>query len=890
MADIGDPPFEGQPFRSLGVRIVQASMEAILLAMVVAAPWFFGAVHPGYEFYGYVGVGLLLVLWGVRMFLEGQLTWVKCPVAPCLAGLILLGCWQMTPLSRPVLEWVSPSAARMYDQLLPSQPEELPGDESSTEIGPAGRTISFYPGATRAQTLRLLAVLLVFAVVRNNLASASRLRRLCLVCLVNGFALSLFAIVQLFSSPRNTIYWTYPALGQVYGPFICRNHFPFYVNMCLGLGAGLLLSRTIRGSARQVSRGRSASQEGTQAGSLPSLLQDPAALWISLALALMVSSVALSLSRGGFLALIGGFGSCFFIRFLRSPHSLRLGVGVFIGGLALALIGWFGVGAIQARWGALWKGQSLEESRLAVWARVLPLAGDFPIWGTGYATFEHVEPLQRTSAADANIAWDHAHNDYVEILVEGGLIGLALGLLTIGLVYWLGCRALRRHAGRSVSGLAFGAVIAFTTLVIHSVVDFGLHIPAIALLATVLCAHLCGLGDLEPHSTRNAAASDAPAPTAPQYRFRMGGLAPLVGAATCVGLGVLLSTSGWKAFRADRLQWAAAQVSGTDADSQQRRLGYLEQAAALEPDDVVVLVYLSDVRIGAYEEHERKRRAGNRMSMAATAFIWPAPGMSALALASAWIANDAANQELARADHAEQTRGEILPALRSSLAARNACPLLPQPQLAIAAFCDRLKRADPRGAYLERAKLLAPANPVLWYLCGVQELEGKQPAKAWASWRRCLELSDAFLPEILATASPLLDAHAIVQMVLPDRPEIVLAAASRLYPDEKAFAKRRPFLQHALNLLEAQAAPLNAEELHTKALVHKSLGQFEKTEETYQNLLKQYPEQANYRLEFAQFLHSQGRLQEARRELLIVIAQQPQNGQARDLLNIVGPK
>ena len=44
------------------------------------------------------------------------------------------------------------------------------------------------------------------------------------------------------------------------------------------------------------------------------------------------------------------------------------------------------------------------------------------------------------------------------------------------------------------SGLALGAFFGFATTALHSVVEFGLHIPAIAVLATVLCAYMCALG------------------------------------------------------------------------------------------------------------------------------------------------------------------------------------------------------------------------------------------------------------------------------------------------------------------------------------------------------------------------------------------------------------
>ena len=71
---------------------------------------------------------------------------------------------------------------------------------------------------------------------------------------------------------------------------------------------------------------------------------------------------------------------------------------------------------------------------------------------------------------------------------------LAISLLAIGLVFRFGYRAVRRFDGEPTGGLALGALFGFTTLVIHSIGDFGLHLPAIALLATVLCCPAGGPG------------------------------------------------------------------------------------------------------------------------------------------------------------------------------------------------------------------------------------------------------------------------------------------------------------------------------------------------------------------------------------------------------------
>ena len=217
-------------------------MEMVLLTMIAFAPWVYGAGPPGFEFLLDAGVSLLVVLWGLRMLLAGEVSWTKCPVSLCLAGLFVLGMWQVTPLGPTVLGYISPATERLYEELLPREPEHL-SREDGTATFASGSTLSLYPHATRQQLVRLLAVFLVFAVVRNNLGSTACLRRLAIVAFVNGALLSLFALLQFFSSPPDLLYWTYPTEGRVFGPFMYRNHYACYMNLCIGMGLGLLWSR-----------------------------------------------------------------------------------------------------------------------------------------------------------------------------------------------------------------------------------------------------------------------------------------------------------------------------------------------------------------------------------------------------------------------------------------------------------------------------------------------------------------------------------------------------------------------------------------------------------------------------------------------------------------------
>jgi len=218
------------------------------------------------------------------------------------------------------------------------------------------------------------------------------------------------------------------------------------------------------------------------------------------------------------------------------------------------------------------------------------------------------------------------------------------------------------------------------------------------------------------------------------------------------------------------------------------------------------------------------------------------------------------------------------------LQARDSCPLLAEPQRFLADNADEFKQADTRLTYLERVAFVTPSDPGVWYAWG-HELFDKQPAQAYEKWRRSLELSDIFLPSILEVSTIRLKPLAIRDEILPDDPKILVAAALQLYP--RPTAERQLFLDKAVALLENQTTPLKGKDLRAQALIQSALGRSEEALAIYQAALAYEPRQVTWRFEFAQLLFQQKRLQEARAELLTVLAAQPEYTAARDLLGFV---
>ncbi len=562
---------------------------------------------------------------------------------------------------------------------------------------------------------------------------------------------------------------------------------------------------------------------------------------------------------------------------------MRFGTGVVIAALAIALASWYGFGLVKARLATFWQGEAFD-NRMPLWLRLLPMAGDFPLWGTGYGTFVYVESLYRADVRDAHLVYDHAHNEYLELLTEAGVPALILAVIAIGLVYRLGWRGMRLRERHPGAGLLLGALFAFTTLIVHSFGEFGLHVPAITLLATVLCAQACAAGSTPAGSRRGRAPVDAEGAGA--FRLRLWGAAPLAGAVTCVLLGVVLSAASWQTHRADRLKVAASMTAVDRPDGLQLRIAYLRAAVSQTPADAELQLLLGNVCARSYE-NDKTRLLGEKQATAAAGLTaWAAGLTGSPAAAALWTWPRPGQRRLAYGAEPRVASQSLLLALRSFLCARDGCPLLPGAQLALAEYANELEHADGQSDYLARAKFVAPCDPDVWYTCGLQELAAAQPEHAWASWRRCLELSDTYLPEILkATAS--LGPEERLAKLLPERPGVLVAVASRLAPGPAGLETRRPILEKALSVLATRPAPLSPEELHVKAQVHEGLGQTDEAVAAYDVLLAQDLRQVEYRHELARLLFTSGRLERAHGELLNILSQQPGNGAARELLAAV---
>jgi len=480
--------------------------DYLLLSAVVLLPWAFGGVDQ----WASRGAAFLLMLSGALALARGGLTGLgldrdRTWLIPAFA-LAAWGAFQLVPLPPAAIEMLSPRAHAAYAAALPGYPgppvasplaaiEEaalervpeaaavaLPGDDAALRVNPPAclsrrwLPLSMEPAATADLVLWYVALLVGFLTLRARLASA-RVRSLFRVALcADAVALAAFGLIQQ-QWWTGEILWLRTVLvgAQPFGPYFSPTHFGGVMELAVPVLLGHCASRIAR-------VGRRAWAEA------------PFALSLVGAAVCVVATVAAASKFAT--AAIGGtvLGLLWIVPRTWKTRWIAAGSG-------LALVGALGLVAAGTHLGQRFetllaradRGAGLG-GRVSAWDAAWRMFGDYPLTGSGFGSFAEV--FMTYAPAGSGTYWNQAHNDYLEVLLEGGLVAAALALwLAVGFVRRAAPRLRRASGGTPVRlGLALGAL----ALAVHALVDFNHQIPANALLFVVVCALLAPCPDPRP--------------------------------------------------------------------------------------------------------------------------------------------------------------------------------------------------------------------------------------------------------------------------------------------------------------------------------------------------------------------------------------------------------
>jgi putative inorganic carbon (hco3(-)) transporter len=421
-----------------------------LLVLLIVAPLPWGAVIPWAQALLTFAAFALLVAWAV------------CPSASPASsskgdrGLhVLLVLWalavtfagfQTTPLSPGAIAVLSPALHDLYSWTLPGYGQDG-----------GWRALSTTPASTIQSGLLIGACGTTFFLVTHHCRGRARLLALTLAIILVGGGEAIYGLAQVGGNLSQ------PASGT----FVNRNHYAALLAMALCLGVGLLLSRWQAGAVAPVSN----------------LHLDRWARTTPLILACLaiLAGIIFSFSRMGLIApilmlvLFGGI-------WMFGPVSNRVRLVGAGAGLVLLLFMTGAWPAFEVMANRFW---ALEETyRVAAWEGTYKLFQSSRLVGIGLGGL--VDNLPRFMAAPITETFHHSHNEPLEVLAEGGVIYAAL--VGSGLIVYFGSvvPAWFRRRDPLARGLGAGCLAGVSAVLLQSLVEFPLRMPANALYLSVI--------------------------------------------------------------------------------------------------------------------------------------------------------------------------------------------------------------------------------------------------------------------------------------------------------------------------------------------------------------------------------------------------------------------
>ena len=326
---------------------------------------------------------------------------------------------------------------------------------------------SAYPHDTFSQALLYTAYAMLCFLSGQTLLRSSQARKLAVILAVYGFAVAALALLQDIAPNGKLLWLRQPHMGGwIYGPYVNHNHYAGLMELLVPIPLVIALSRL------------TFEKERIAAG---------------VAAAVMTGTVFLCGSRGGMLAIVVEFMVLGAI-LVRQKKSARIAIGATAFAVVLiAMLGWLGGKELRGRVSSISTEAHTEISggmRFSIDRDTLRMFGNKPVLGWGLGTFPTVYPQFRTFYT--NFFVNEAHNDYLQLLAEMGLLGFGTMLWFVVVLYRKGLRKIGNWTGDVSGAVSLACVLGATGILVHSLFDFNLQIPANAALFYVLCTIAAG--------------------------------------------------------------------------------------------------------------------------------------------------------------------------------------------------------------------------------------------------------------------------------------------------------------------------------------------------------------------------------------------------------------
>ena len=410
-------------------KLLERLVGGLLLFAVAWLTFWFAGVNPREAGLAYAAIGMAAVVWIVRTWIEPSNRFLLPPVTWAVVAFFLYAAWRCH--GSPVPYWA-------------------------------------------LQEVFLIAVCgLAFFISLHNLHRQETAGWVVNGLLVAGLMVAAYAILQCVQNSQKVLWATQPAVyyKRFGGTFVNPNHLAAFLTLLVPLA----LSQALLG----------------RGGAVPRIVAGYAAL-------MMLGGIAVTMSRGGWLG-AGTAVTTFSLWLLRRPQY-RIPMAALVAVLCLGTVTFLVQSEkARARIDALTESGKKDSGlfRAWIWKPALRMWSDHRVQGVGPGQFDTRFPAYRTPMTP--LSPRHVHNEYLEVLVEYGVIGA--GIVGLGLAaFGYGLYRTSRHVERGSSDLGLkqsnrtaffaGGVAGLAGLGVHCFFDFNLHIPAVAVAASVLAGIL----------------------------------------------------------------------------------------------------------------------------------------------------------------------------------------------------------------------------------------------------------------------------------------------------------------------------------------------------------------------------------------------------------------
>ncbi|MGB0068790.1 MAG: hypothetical protein WBQ11_12140, partial [Isosphaeraceae bacterium] len=501
-------------------------------------------------------------------------------------------------------------------------------------------------------------------------------------------------------------------------------------------------------------------------------------------------------------------------------------------------------------------------------------------WGSGLGSFAAATAPHFDR--DHGVVFARSENEYFDLLTEGGLLGLGLGLAFLVGIGRRAIRALVAAPSARDRGAVVGGIFGLLALAFHSLSDFGPHVPGVGIPALIVAGYLVRLG------------LEAPAPgtrvvPAPTSRKRQVSTALILSGPAVLGL--VVATRSFAPFQVERLVCRSGlplpgtlqpspripDLSATNLDLMRTAL---EAALLIQPDWTEGHLRLAQTYLGLYQATTAELISPQLSD----------PKRTAIMANPLWLLSHLKSEKRGQLTvstkellEQEPIRLYLVPAARCFLQARRCRLVSAHAQVGLASLDYLLEHGDCSAAYLKRSLRLAGADSELLNFAALVAAQVNEFELAARFWRRSLEVRDENWAEVADLCSSVLTPQQILADVIPSG-RSAFQFAERLYSAPADHATRDSFLLAALDHLPEDRGLSDADRLSLEAQADAKLNNRDQARERMQAALDLEPSRVEWRNLLIDWLLTWGRSEEAHDVAMVGVYYRPNDPTAQRAL------